>query len=160
MISRLWKRKSPENLGNIRRDLERENRNTQQSSKSKTIKKEQSTISNINSCTLNAPKNILTPWLRMKPDSRLADPEIRVERGAFNREPLIIDERGNAIFWVRSPFVRGSVQRLNMVTRQIIGLQIDSAIAQMHFSPRRAALLVGDVLLFEDANEFEEMSYE
>lgn len=66
-----------------------------------------------------------------------------VEGARLNRSgvPLV-----PASLWMQSPFSRGSMQKLNMVARQVQDLPLDAALLQMKFSPKRAAQVVSDVL--------------
>ena len=70
-----------------------------------------------------------TPWERLR-ESRMA---------ALRRPPP-------TLLWMQSPYVRGSTQKMTAMARQIIGLPLDAALLQMHFSKRRPAQVVKQVL--------------
>lgn len=50
------------------------------------------------------------------------------------------------LLWMQSPYVRGSTQKLTDMTRLIIGLPLDAALLQMHFSPKKMSDVVETVL--------------
>lgn len=50
------------------------------------------------------------------------------------------------LLWMQSPYVRGSTQKLTDMARLIIGLPLDAALLQMHFSPKKMSDVVETVL--------------
>lgn len=74
------------------------------------------------------PAEPITPWTQL------------------NNEKVKIRAPPPTELWMQSPFVRGSAQKMNLLARQIIGLPLDAALLQMHFSPKKFAQQVGLVL--------------
>ena len=74
---------------------------------------------------------IMSPWERME----------EAKKKAKHQDEGPLEE-----LWMRSPFVRGSDMKLNMMARQIINLPLDAAILQMHFSKRKMSKVVLELL--------------
>lgn len=70
--------------------------------------------------------SVITPWT--------------ISSSKVKREPL-------NQFWIRTPLFRVSSQKLNLLGRQISRLSLPTAIAQMKFSPKKAAKDVHQLLL-------------
>ena len=63
------------------------------------------------------------------------------------RKQVQAQDLPSTTIWMHSPFFRGSTQKLNLLARQISNLNIDAAIIQMQFSPKKFSKPVIDVLI-------------
>lgn len=94
-------------------------------------------------------KGAVLPEGRHKPAASVSrSPTMTTSPFDLLEKPSLIGGRkpiGNEL-WMQTPFFRGSTQKLNLLGRQISGLQLDAAILQMRFSPKKAAKEALEVL--------------
>jgi ribosomal protein L22 len=65
---------------------------------------------------------------------------------AIQKAQLGVKEPAPTQLWMHSPFIRGSTLKMTGLARQIIGLPLDAAILQMHFSKKKMSKTVTDLL--------------